>query len=52
MWRVKETRDGGLELKCFSALTLGFFDVAMSLSEAYRVSCCFSALTLGFFDVA
>ncbi len=39
--------DGG-----FSALTLGFFDVASVSSTVPCVLRCFSALTLGFFDVA
>ena len=36
----------------FSALTLGFFDVANTYVAGARKATCFSALTLGFFDVA
>ena len=36
---------------CFSALTLGFFDVAGRYLPTQRITS-FSALTLGFFDVA
>ena len=36
----------------FSALTLGFFDVARAARSPIIWSTSFSALTLGFFDVA
>ena len=51
MWpscfRVSSSR-----LNCFSALTLGFFDVAHGQGDGPAWPLCFSALTLGFFDVA
>ena len=51
MWRA--INDGGeLPRICFSALTLGFFDVAPTRSTPSCRTASFSALTLGFFDVA
>ena len=51
MWRVSRVRAAGSSAR-FSALTLGFFDVAQGLARVRKRFECFSALTLGFFDVA
>ena len=51
MWLVFLTGPAQ-RLAGFSALTLGFFDVAGGLPQEIQSYTCFSALTLGFFDVA
>ena len=51
MW-LRVTRPPHARVASFSALTLGFFDVAPEQLLDVALVHCFSALTLGFFDVA
>ena len=51
MWPTARPSPSGTAW-CFSALTLGFFDVALSSWRLAPFTASFSALTLGFFDVA
>ncbi len=51
MW-LPRTVPRSVSRHCFSALTLGFFDVAFQTNMIFGAPSGFSALTLGFFDVA